>query len=95
MRMKLIKILLEGHLNIVEFQRIPMVQMIMTYLNYDKLLDMPEDEDEVDLEDNSGDEEYIEENDYENEWKIRMNKGKNNEINCSNDNSKGEDRNQN
>ncbi|CAI2163824.1 2686_t:CDS:2 [Funneliformis geosporum] len=63
--------------------------------NYDKLLDMPEDENEVDLEDNSGDEEYIEENDYENEWEIRMDKGKNNEINCSDDNSKGENRNQN
>ena len=62
--------------------------------DYDKLFDMPEDEDEVDLEDNFSDED-IEENDYENEWKIRMNKGKNNEINCSNDNSKGEDRNQN
>ncbi|CAB5185943.1 unnamed protein product [Rhizophagus irregularis] len=56
---------------------------------------MPENDDEVDIN-NSDDEEneYTEENDYENEWEIETNKGKSKENNGGN-NSSGEDENQN
>ncbi|CAB4386306.1 unnamed protein product [Rhizophagus irregularis] len=63
--------------------------------DYDKLLDMLKDDDEVDINNSDGEEnEYTEENDYENEWKIETDKGKNKENNGGNDSS-GEDGNQN
>ncbi|GBC49157.1 pogo transposable element with KRAB domain [Rhizophagus irregularis DAOM 181602=DAOM 197198] len=63
--------------------------------DYDKLLSMLEDDNEVDIN-NSDDEknEYTEENDYENEWEIETDKGKSKENNGGNDSS-GEDGNQN
>ncbi|RGB32761.1 hypothetical protein C1646_762466, partial [Rhizophagus diaphanus] len=63
--------------------------------DYDKLLGMLKDDDEVDIN-NSDDEEnkYIEENDYENEWEIETDKGKSKENNGDNDSSR-EDGNQN
>ncbi|PKB98505.1 hypothetical protein RhiirA5_431276 [Rhizophagus irregularis] len=53
--------------------------------DYDKLLDMPKDDDEK---------MNTEENDYENEWEIETDKGKSKENNGGNDSS-GEDGNQN
>jgi hypothetical protein len=62
--------------------------------DYDKLLGMPEDDDEVDINNSDEENEFTEENDYENEWEIKTDKRKSKENNGE-DSSKKDDRNQN
>jgi hypothetical protein len=62
--------------------------------DYDKLLGMPEDDDEVDINNSDEENEFTEENDYENEWEIETDKRKGKENNGE-DSSKEDDRNQN